>query len=85
MDASEPLTPNSMFYAFLAIEKNTTVEFDIYNNRNRKPDTNTQAFRRGVGHILTLLLQTGYEIKAKRVTLPYLGTQIQTGEQPLKF
>ena len=56
----------SNFYAFLAQKNQNEVQFDLYFLRKRKTsgDTETDTFRRGLGKLLVVMLQTNYTISS---------------------
>lgn len=59
------------FRAYTAVREpdKAHIEFDIYSmstRRKRIHDTFTQQFRRGLGELTTLMLQTGFKIEAKK-------------------
>lgn len=53
---------------YVSVETPTEVQFDIYQNKSKKNrDTSTTAFRKDVGEICTIMLQTGYTVSSVKV------------------
>jgi hypothetical protein len=52
---------------YLAVQEPAKVEFDLYYNRDRLPNTHTTAFRKDLGEITSIMLQTGYTVSTKKI------------------
>lgn len=68
LEISTPQT--CVLMGYVASENDDRVEIDIYNPAEHPTKTNTITFARTLGHLLTTMLQTGYNVRAIKSEMP---------------
>jgi hypothetical protein len=64
------LYAGSELNGFIASETDEKVEIDIYDPFKHPFRTNTASFARTLGQLTTVMLQTGYQVKATKLIMP---------------